>query len=330
MIVKANPAGILGTGHCVPDQVWTNKDLEEMMDTSDEWIRSRTGIGARHVAPKGVNTSDLATKAGEEALKNAGIKAEDLNLIIVCTLTRPGPAVDGLQSPGQSPRCQCSGLDLEAACSGFAYGSIIASQFIENKMYKYILVIGAEILTRVVNWKDRSSCVLFGDGAGAAVIGPVPSGYGILGGAMGADGTGGDFLTIPASGVEMPPTDALRENGMAYAKMDGKEVYKFAVKAMPHAAELALKRSELTKEDIDVLVPHQANIRIIQSAAKRLHVPMEKVFVNIEKYANTSGASIPIALDEAVHAGMIHRGDIVCLDGFGAGLTWASLVMKWY
>ena len=292
MIVKANPAGILGTGHCVPDQVWTNKYLEKMMDTSDEWIRSRTGIGARHVAPEGVTTSDLATKAAEEALKNAGIKAEDLNLIIVCTLT-PDRALP-------STACNAAAFDLEAACSGFAYGSIIASQFIENKMYKYVLVIGAEILTRVVNWKDRSSCVLFGDGAGAAVIGPVPEGYGILGGAMGADGTGGDFLTIPASGVEMPPTDALRENGMAYAKMDGKEVYKFAVKA------------------------------IIQSAAKRLHVPMEKVFVNIEKYANTSGASIPLALDEAIKAGMIHRGDIVCLDGFGAGLTWASLVMKWY
>ena len=302
-----------------------------MMDTSDEWIRSRTGIGARHVAPEGVTTSDLATKAAEEALKNAGIKAEDLNLIIVCTLT-PDRALPSTACKVQANlhAVNAAAFDLEAACSGFAYGSIIASQFIENKMYKYVLVIGAEILTRVVNWKDRSSCVLFGDGAGAAVIGPVPEGYGILGGAMGADGTGGDFLTIPASGVEMPPTDALRENGMAYAKMDGKEVYKFAVKAMPHAAELALKRSGLTKEDIDVLVPHQANIRIIQSAAKRLHVPMEKVFVNIEKYANTSGASIPIALDEAVHAGMIHRGDIVCLDGFGAGLTWASLVMKWY
>ncbi len=302
-----------------------------MMDTSDEWIRSRTGIGARHVAPEGVTTSDLATKAAEEALKNAGIKAEDLNLIIVCTLT-PDRALPSTACKVQANlhAVNAAAFDLEAACSGFAYGSIIASQFIENKMYKYVLVIGAEILTRVVNWKDRSSCVLFGDGAGAAVIGPVPEGYGILGGAMGADGTGGDFLTIPASGVEMPPTDALRENGMAYAKMDGKEVYKFAVKSMPHAAELALKRSGLTKEDIDVLVPHQANIRIIQSAAKRLHVPMEKVFVNIEKYANTSGASIPLALDEAIKAGMIHRGDIVCLDGFGAGLTWASLVMKWY
>lgn len=302
-----------------------------MMDTSDEWIRSRTGIGARHVAPEGVTTSDLATKAAEEALKNAGIKAEDLNLIIVCTLT-PDRALPSTACKVQANlhAVNAAAFDLEAACSGFAYGSIIASQFIENKMYKYVLVIGAEILTRVVNWKDRSSCVLFGDGAGAAVIGPVPEGYGILGGAMGADGTGGDFLTIPASGVEMPPTDALRENGMAYVKMDGKEVYKFAVKAMPHAAELALKRSGLTKEDIDVLVPHQANIRIIQSAAKRLHVPMEKVFVNIEKYANTSGASIPLALDEAIKAGMIHHGDIVCLDGFGAGLTWASLVMKWY
>ena len=300
-----------------------------MMDTSDEWIRSRTGIGARHVAPEGVTTSDLATKAAEEALKNAGIKAEDLNLIIVCPLTPDLPST-ACKVQANLHAVNAAAFDLEAACSGFAYGSIIASQFIENKMYKYVLVIGAEILTRVVNWKDRSSCVLFGDGAGAAVIGPVPEGYGILGGAMGADGTGGDFLTIPASGVEMPPTDALRENGMAYAKMDGKEVYKFAVKAMPHAAELALKRSGLTKEDIDVLVPHQANIRIIQSAAKRLHVPMEKVFVNIEKYANTSGASIPLALDEAIKAGMIHRGDIVCLDGFGAGLTWASLVMKWY
>ena len=264
-------------------------------------------------------------------MKNAGIKAEDLNLIIVCTLT-PDRALPSTACKVQANlhAVNAAAFDLEAACSGFAYGSIIASQFIENKMYKYVLVIGAEILTRVVNWKDRSSCVLFGDGAGAAVIGPVPEGYGILRGATGADGTGGHFLTIPASGVEMPPTDALRENGMAYAKMDGKEVYKFAVKAMPHAAELALKRSGLTKEDIDVLVPHQANIRIIQSAAKRLHVPMEKVFVNIEKYANTSGASIPLALDEAIKAGMIHRGDIVCLDGFGAGLTWASLVMKWY
>ena len=318
MIVKANPAGILGTGHCVPEQVWTNEYLETFLDTSDEWIRSRTGIGARHVAPEGVNTSDLATGAAKEALEMAGVSPEDLDLIIVCTLTpdRMLPSTACIVQANLGA-VNAAAFDLEAACSGFAYGSIIASQMIENGMYDHILVIGAEVLTRVINWKDRSSCVLFGDGAGAAVIGRVPS------------GSGGDFLTI-RSGIANPVTDARRADGSAYAVMDGREVYKFAVKAMPHAAELALQRAELEKKDIDVLVPHQANMRIIESAAKRLHVPMEKVYVNIEKYANTSGASIPIALDEAVRTGMVKRGDIVCLAGFGAGLTWASVVMKWY
>ena len=331
MIVKARPAGILGTGHCVPDQVWTNKDLEKMMDTSDEWIRSRTGIGARHVAPYGVNTSDLAVGAAREALTMAGIAPEEIDLIIVCTLTpnRSTPSTACLVQ-AELHAVNAAAFDLEAACSGFAYGSTIASQFIENGYYDTILVIGAEVLSRVINWKDRSTCVLFGDGAGAAVIGRVPEGYGILSSAMGADGTGGDFLTVPTGGIETPITDAMREDGSAYAVMNGQEVYKFAVKAMPHAAELALQRAELKKEDIDVLVPHQANIRIIESAAKRLHVPMDKVYVNIERYANTSGASIPIALAEANRKGMMKRGDIVCLDGFGAGLTWASIIMKWY
>ena len=330
MIVKANPAGILGTGHSVPDQVWTNEYLETFLDTSDEWIRTRTGIGARQVAPEGVNTSDLSIEAAQQALEAANVKAEDLDLIIVCTLT-PDLTLPSTACMVQAKlgAVHAAAFDLEAACSGFAYGSIIASQMIENGMYNHVLVIGAEVLSRVINWKDRATCVLFGDGAGAAVIGRVPSGYGILGGAMGADGTGGDFLTI-RSGIAQPMTDARREDGSALAIMDGKEVYKFAVKAMPHAAELALERAELTKEDIDVLVPHQANIRIIESAARRLQVPMEKVYVNIEKYANTSGASIPIALDEAVRTGMIKRGDIVCLAGFGAGLTWGSVVMKWY
>lgn len=331
MISKKNPAGILGTGHCVPDQVWTNKDLEKMMDTSDEWIRSRTGIGARHVAPKGINTTELATGAAKEALDMAGVKPEELDLIILATLT-PDRALPASSCKVQANlgAVNAAAFDLAAACSGFVYGSITAAQYIENGFYNKILVIGAEVLTRVINWKDRSSCILFGDGAGAAVIGHVPEGYGILSGAMGADGTGGKYLTIPASGIEMPPTDALREDGTAYAKMDGKEVYKFAVNAMPKAAKIALKRADVTADDVDILIPHQANIRIIQSAAKRLHIPMDKVFVNIEKYANTSGASIPIALDEAVRSGRVHHDDLVCLDGFGAGLTWSSLVMKWY
>ena len=197
-------------------------------------------------------------------------------------------------------------------------------------MYKRVLVIGAEILSRVLNFKDRNTCVLFGDGAGAAVLGPVPEGYGILGMDMGADGNGGKYLNIPASGTAILPTDEARKKGLTYVHMDGKEVYKFDVKVMGQTAEKALERAGIDKSEIDILVPHQANIRIIQSAAKRLDLPMEKVFVNIDKYANTSGASIPIALDEAHREGRIKRGDIVVLTGFGAGLTWAGMVMKWY
>ena len=221
-------------------------------------------------------------------------------------------------------------FDLYAACSGFAYGAITAAQYIETGMYRHVLVIGAEILSRFLDMTDRNTCVLFGDGAGAAVFGPVPQGYGILGADMGADGSGGKYLNIPSSGVAILPTDEARAKHETYIKMDGKEVYKFAVKVMGRTAEKALERAGLSYEDIDLMVPHQANTRIIQSAAKRLHLPMEKVFVNIDKYANTSGASIPIALDEALRQGRMKRDDIVVLAGFGAGLTWAGLVMKWY
>lgn len=221
-------------------------------------------------------------------------------------------------------------FDLYAACSGFAYGSITAAQYIQSGMCKKVLVIGAEILSRFLDFTDRNTCVLFGDGAGAAVYGVVPDGYGILGADMGADGNGGKYLNIPSSGVAILPTDAARNNHQTFIKMDGKEVYKFAVRVMGKTAEKALERAGLQKEDVDLLIPHQANIRIIKSAAKRLHLPMEKVFVNIDKYANTSGASIPIAMDEACREGRIKRGDVVTLAGFGAGLTWAGLVMKWY
>ena len=331
MVMKVSQAGILGTGHYAPEQIWTNKDLEKMMDTSDEWIRTRTGIGQRHVAPQGVNTSDLSTEAAKRALEMAHVRPTDLDLIMVCTLTpdRSLPATackvqDNLGATG------VPAFDLNAACSGFVYASIIAKQFIETGLYKNILVIGAEVLTRVINWHDRGSCVLFGDGAGAAVIGRVDEGYGMFGTEMGAKGSGGKFLTIPSSGIEMPRTDATVENELAFAQMDGKEVYKFAVHAMPGAAEKVLERSGWTSDDIDLLIPHQANLRIIEASAKRLKLPMEKVFVNIQDYANTSGASIPIALDEANRAGLIHRGDKIVLAGFGAGLTWAGIAMKWF
>lgn len=331
MIVKTNPAGILGTGHYVPDRVVTNADLEKIVDTSDEWIRERTGIRERHFAPEGVNTSDMCTIAARQAMEMAGITAEQLDMIIVCTLTPdmtiPSTACIVQKNLGA---VNAAVFDLYAACSGFAYGAITASQYIESGTCKYILVIGAEILSRFMDMTDRNTCVLFGDGAGAAVLGPVEQGYGILGADMGADGNGGQYLNIPSSGVAILPTDEAREKHLTYIKMDGKEVYKFAVKVMGKTAEKALERAGLSHEDIDLLVPHQANIRIITSAAKRLHLPMEKVFVNIDKYANTSGASIPIALDEANRQGLMKHGDIVVLAGFGAGLTWAGLAMKWY
>ncbi len=331
MIVKTKPAGILGTGHYVPETVVTNADLEKIVDTSDEWIRTRTGISQRHFAPDGVNTSDMCTIAAKQAIEAAGIEPQDLDMIIVCTLTPdmtiPSTACIVQKNLGA---VNAAVFDLYAACSGFAYGVITASQYIENGTFKHVLVIGAEILSRFLDMTDRSTCVLFGDGAGAAVIGPVPQGYGILGVDLGADGNGGKYLNIPSSGVAILPTDEAREKHLTYIKMDGKEVYKFAVKTMGQTAEKALERAGLTYKDIDLLIPHQANIRIITSAAKRLHLPMEKVFVNIDKYANTSGASIPIALDEANRQGLMKDGDTIVMAGFGAGLTWAGLVMKWY
>lgn len=331
MITQTKSAGVLGTGHYVPEKTVTNADLEKMVDTSDEWIQTRTGIKQRHFAPDGMNTSDMCTKAALQALEMAHTTSEELDMIIVCTLTPdmtiPSTACIVQKNLGAK---NAAVFDLYAACSGFAYGAITAAQYIQSGMCKKVLVIGAEILSRFMDFTDRNTCVLFGDGAGAAVLGVVPDGYGILGADMGADGNGGKYLNIPSSGVAILPTDEARKKHLTYIKMDGKEVYKFAVKVMGQTAEKALERAGLQHEDIHLLIPHQANIRIIKSAAKRLHLPMDKVFVNIDKYANTSGASIPIAMDEANREGRMKRGDIVVLAGFGAGLTWAGLVMKWY
>lgn len=331
MITQTKSAGVLGTGHYVPEKTVTNADLEKMVDTSDEWIQTRTGIKQRHFAPDGMNTSDMCTKAALQALEMAHTTPEELDMIIVCTLTPdmtiPSTACIVQKNLGAK---NAAVFDLYAACSGFAYGAITAAQYIQSGMCKKVLVIGAEILSRFMDFTDRNTCVLFGDGAGAAVLGVVPDGYGILGADMGADGNGGKYLNIPSSGVAILPTDEARKKHLTYIKMDGKEVYKFAVKVMGQTAEKALERAGLQHEDIHLLIPHQANIRIIKSAAKRLHLPMDKVFVNIDKYANTYGASIPIAMDEANREGRMKRGDIVVLAGFGAGLTWAGLVMKWY
>ncbi|MFA6849858.1 MAG: beta-ketoacyl-ACP synthase III [Selenomonadaceae bacterium] len=328
--MKKNSAGVLGTGFYVPEKILSNFDLEKMVDTNDAWIIERTGIKERRIAEKDVPMSELAFHAAQMALDDAGVLAGDLDLIIVATLTsdRIIPSTACILQDRLGAK-HAAAFDLVAACSGFVYASSIATQFIENDVYKKILVIGAETLSKYIDWEDRNTCILFGDGAGAAVFGKVDDGYGVLSFDLGSDGSGGDALDIPSSGSLYPVTEETIAKKMNCIHMKGKEVFKFAVKAMGATVLCSLERAGLKKEEIDCLVPHQANIRIIQSAAKRLDLPMEKVVVNIHKYGNVSAASIPIALAEAARAKRFKKGDIVALSGFGAGLTWASCIMKW-
>ena len=322
--------GFLGTGYYLPEKVLTNADLEKIVETSDEWITERTGIKERRLAEDDVPMSTLAQKAAERALENAGVKAEELDLIIVATLTSdriiPSTACMLQTRLGAT---NAAAFDLSAACSGFVYAAMTASQFIKTGVYKKALVVGAETLSKYINWEDRNTCVLFGDGAGAAVLGQVEDGYGILSFDLGSDGSGGDAIQIPSSGSLMPVSKESIDKRLNLIHMDGRETFKFAVKAMGRTVETSLKKIDMPKEQIDWLVPHQANIRIIQSAAKRLSMPMEKVVVNIHKYGNMSAACIPIALAEAAAEKRFKKGDIVALSGFGAGLTWASCIMRW-
>lgn len=330
MTMWTKPVGIIGTGSFLPDNVVTNHDLEKMVDTSDQWIRERTGIEERRVAPEGMNASDMATEAAKKALEAAGLTAEDIDCIIVATLTGdmaiPSTACIVQANLGAT---KAAAFDLGAACSGFVYGLITAGSYVNMNMFKNVLVIGVEVLSRVLNWKDRGTCILFGDGAGAAVVSTVEEGYGMRGMDMGADGTGGMSLSIPSSGTAMVPNDQRIEEGLTYIHMNGSEVYKFAVKTMGRTVLNALERANMELEKLDCFIPHQANLRIIDSAAHRLKLSEDKVFVNLPKYGNTSAASVGIALDEAVRSGFVKKGDNVAFAGFGAGLTWAGLVMKW-
>ncbi len=322
--------GILGTGSYVPDKVVTNADLEKMVDTSDTWIRERTGIEERHVAPEGVNTSHMALAAARKAMEAAQVTADEIDCVIVATLT-PDMSIPSTACMVQAElgATKAAAFDLHAACSGFVYGAVTAASYINAGVFKKVLVIGAEILSRVVNWEDRNTCILFGDAAGAAVFGEVEDGYGLLTSDMGSDGNGGPSLCIPSSGVAHIQNDQAILDGLTFIHMDGKEVYKFAVKAMGDTVITALDKVGMGLEELDFFIPHQANVRIIDSSAKRLKLPKDKVFVNLHKYGNTSAASIPLALDEAVRSGKIKKGDIVAFSGFGAGLTWASMVVKW-
>ncbi len=322
---------ILGTGRALPPRVVTNDDLAKLVETSDEWIQSRTGIRERRIAEDAVATSDLATEAALKALEKAGVAAAEIDLIIVATSTPDFSAFPATACVVQKNigAVKAAAFDLETACSGFVYSLVVANQFIATGMYRYCLVIGAEVFSRIIDWSDRNTCVLFGDGAGAAVIGPAQGEEGILSSTLGADGEGGRFLDVYAGGTRMPVTPEVLDKKLNTIRMDGSEVFKFAVRIMENASLSALEKAGLTAADIDYLVPHQANIRIVGAAAKRLHLPLEKVAVNLDRYANTSAASVPIALDEALEAGRINPGDIVVLVGFGAGLTWAAAVLRW-
>ncbi len=322
-------AGIIGVGCYLPSRRLTNADLEKMVDTSDEWITSRTGIKERRIAAKHEAVSDLAVNAAKDALKNSKVKAEDLDLIIVATVTpdMQFPSTSCLvQKAIGAKKAMC--MDLGAACAGFVYALTVTRQFIESGAVKKALVIGAEKLTSITDWTDRNTCVLFGDGAGACVVTPVKKG-GIISSYLGSDGTQSDLMMLPGGGSRHPSTRFTVDKRMHYIKMQGKELFKLAVNIMADAANKALKLAGLECKDVDCVIPHQANIRILLALVRKLGLSPDKIYLNIERYGNMSSASTAIALCEAVKKGKIKKGDIVVLDAFGAGLVWGACVIKW-
>lgn len=322
-------AGIIGVGDYLPRRVLTNADLEKMVDTSDEWITTRTGIKERRLVDKGQATSDLAVGASREAIRNAGLSPQDIDLIIVATITPdmqcPATACFVQKELGAGAAV-C--FDISAACAGFVYALNIAQQFIERGVYRNALVVGAEVLSSVTDWKDRNTCVLFGDGAGAVVLSEVKTG-GILSSYLGSDGNMAELLMIPGGGSRNPSSKETLAEGLHYLKMRGNELFKVAVKHMADAARIAVERAGLECKDIDLVIPHQANIRIIMAVAKKLGFKEESLYLNISKYGNMSSASTVVALCEAVKEDRVKKGDTVLLDAFGAGLVWGACVIKW-
>ena len=324
-------ARIKSTGSYVPRKRLTNSDLEKLVDTSDEWITTRTGIRERRIASAGEACSDLALKAARRALEAGGVKARDLDLILVATVT-PDTLVPSSACILQSKlgASNSAAFDVNAACSGFIYALSIAGAFIAAGKHREVLVVGSEVLSRVTNWQDRTTCVLFGDGAGAALLEPGPDdGSGIISVDIHADGGMGDLLIIPAGGSRMPASEETVKKSLHCIQMSGNETFKIAVKTLEGLVKNTLETAGLAASDIALFVPHQANLRIIKALAERLGVPMDKVAVNIDRFGNTSAASIPIALDEAVRSGRVKSGDYVLLEAFGGGLTWASALIRW-
>jgi len=324
---------IIGTGSYVPKKVVTNHDLEKLLDTSDEWIIERTGIKQRHIADKNESTSDLAFEASQQALKAANVSPQELDMIIVATITP-----DMLM-----PNCGCvlqnmlgaknaAAFDIYAACSGFIYGLSIASSHIKSESCKTILLVGAETLSRITDWEDRTTCVLFGDGAGAVVLQRQtgkPGKHGVLSTHLRSDGALGNLLSLPGGGSLHPTSHDTVDKRMHFIKMKGNEIFKAAVRALEEVSQEALDFNKLKHDDLDFLIPHQANLRIIQAMAQRLKMPMEKVVLTLPKYGNTSAASIPMALDEAVRDGRIKDNHLLLLGAFGGGLTWGSSLIRW-
>ncbi len=306
-------AGLVGVGKFVPSHIVTNEDLEKRMDTSDEWIRTMTGIEERRIAADDMDTSHMAYEAAQNAIKDAGVNPEEIGLILVATVTpdRPFPTVSTMLQEQLGTK-NAAAMDISAACAGFMYGLVTAKQFVESGSYDYVLVVGVEKLSKITDWEDRNTAVLFGDGAGAAVVGKVSEGRGILSFELGADGTGGKHLYQDE-----------------YLVMNGREVFKFAVRQMGESALNVVEKAGLTTDDIDYLIPHQANIRIMEASRERLGLPVEKMSKTIHKYGNTSAASIPISLVDDLAEGKIKEGDVIVFVGFGAGLTWGALCIRW-
>ncbi|HUO76645.1 MAG TPA: beta-ketoacyl-ACP synthase III [Thermodesulfovibrionales bacterium] len=323
-------AKIIGTGSYVPERILRNADLEGLVDTSDEWIVERTGIRERRIANEKQAASDLAYEASKAALKSAGLKARDMDLIIVASVSgdMPLPATACfLQDKLDAKRA--AAFDVNAACSGFIYALSVADAFIRSGTYRRVLVVGAEVLSKFTDWEDRTTCVLFGDGAGAVILDATEGDRGVLSVKIHSDGSMWDLLHAPGGGSRTPASKETVRKRMHFIKMKGNETFKVAVRTLESLVIETLKENKLKSSDLSFLIPHQANLRIIQATAKRLNLPMEKVIINLDRFGNTSAASIPIALDETVRAGRVRNGDYILLEAFGGGLTWASALIKW-
>jgi 3-oxoacyl-[acyl-carrier-protein] synthase-3 len=323
-------ARITGTGFAVPERILTNADLEKMVDTSDEWITARTGIKSRYIASGNEYTSTFATKAAERAMAMSGIEPEEIDMLIVATVTPdfPFPSTACLVQ-NNLKAVRATAFDISAACSGFLYALSLAEKYIMTGSAQKVLVIGAEVLSRIVDWTDRNTCCLFGDGAGAVVVEASAGERGILSTHIHSDGRHWELLYQPGAGNRNPASQKILDDKMAYINMQGNDVFKLAVRAMEDVALEALAANNLTTADIDLFIPHQANRRIIDAIGKRLRLNGEQLFINLERYGNTSSASIPIALDEVHRGGRIKEGDIILLDAFGGGLTWGATLMRW-